>query len=169
MEQDREEDSRSSIVIIEAGAGFPAWVTEYQSRAPNAAVVAQTSSEHPVAFRARVLHRLDEIARSPGVLSIGIALCVEGASAEQRAARASICRELVARMPKSADLVLAAMDGGDQGFKHELFALAGELCSGDSVPHVNVRVRFANTQSGTMPSVIPASYVQAKQKIAGTG
>jgi len=168
MEHDREQDSRSSIVIIEAGAGFPAWVTEYQQRAPNAAVVAQTSGESPVAFRARVLHRLEEITRSPGTLTIGIALCVEGAGAEQRAARASICRELVGRMPASGDLVLAAIEG-DQGLKHELFALAGELCSNDRGPHLNVRVRFANSQSGTMPSVLPTAFTHTKQKAASTG
>jgi hypothetical protein len=167
MEQDREQDSQSSIVIIEAGAGFPAWITEYQQRAPNAAVVAQTAGESAVAFRARVLHRLDEITRS-GVLSIGIALCVEGAGGEQRAARASICREIVGRLRASGDLVIAAMDG-DQAFKHELFALAGELCSTDRVPHVNVRVRFANNQSGTMPSVLPLAFAQPKQKSANTG
>jgi hypothetical protein len=168
MEHDREQDSQSSIVIIEAGAGFPAWITEYQQRAPNAAVVAQTAGESPVAFRARVLHRLDEITRSAGVLSIGIALCVEDAGGEQRAARASICREIVGRMRASGDLVLAATDG-DQAFKHELFALAGELCSNDRVPHVNVRVRFANNQSGTMPSVVPVAFAQSKQKAASTG
>lgn len=168
MEHDREQDSRSSIVIIEAGAGFPAWVTEYQQRAPNAAVVAQTSGESPVAFHARVLHRLDEIARSPGTLTIGIVLCVEDAGAEQRASRASICRELTALMPASGDLVLAAMEG-DQGFKHELFALAGELCSNDRGPHLNVRVRFANNQSGTMPSVLPVAFAHPKQKAANTG
>jgi hypothetical protein len=40
-----QKDTRSSVVIIEAGAGWPTWITEYQRRAPNAAVVAQSSTD----------------------------------------------------------------------------------------------------------------------------
>src|SRR5690242_16528356 len=71
------EDSRSSIVIIEAGAGWPTWIAEYQRRAPNATVVAQTASETHEDFEGRVLHRLDEMGRGPNVLSVAVVLCSE--------------------------------------------------------------------------------------------
>jgi len=164
---ERDQDSRSSIVIIEAGAGWPAWITEYQQRAPNAAVIAQTASEEPETFRTRVLSRLHESARGPSVLSVGIVLCVETASPEQKAAREQICREIVNLLSKSGDLVLAANEGAES-FKHELFALAGELCEGEAVPRVNVRVRFAVSESGTMPSVLPGAMSARTNKAIGS-
>jgi hypothetical protein len=71
---DRDQESRTSIVVIEAGAGWPSWITEYQQRAPNASVVAQTASEPIEALRARALHRLEELKRGPGRLGVGILL-----------------------------------------------------------------------------------------------
>ena len=154
---ERDQDSRSSIVIIEAGAGWPAWITEYQQRAPNASVIAQTANEPASAFRTRVLARLEEARRSASPLSVGIMLCVEGATVEQKEARVAICRIIVNQLSSAGDLVLAANEGAEP-FKHELFALAGELCEGPTVPHVNVRVRFAVSESGTMPSVLPRTF-----------
>jgi len=152
---DKDQDSRSSIVIIEAGAGWPSWIAEYQRRAPNATVVAQTASEGHAEFRARVLHRLDELGRGPNLLSVGVVLCAETAREEARVARESVCRSLAAALG-DGDLVLAATDDAEP-FKQELFALAGRLCEGPNVSRVNVRVRFSSSESGTMPSVVPSS------------
>jgi hypothetical protein len=163
---ERDQDIRSSIVIIEAGAGWPAWITEYQQRAPNAAVIAQTANEEPESFRARVLARLPESARGPSVLSVGIVLCSERATVEQKAAREQICRSIVNLLSSSGDLVLAANEGAES-FKHELFALAGKLCEGAAVPRVNVRVRFAMSESGTMPSVLPGAVPARPNKAIG--
>jgi|SRR3954471_1222501 hypothetical protein len=152
---DMDQDSRSSIVIIEAGAGWPGWIAEYQRRAPNATVVAQTASEGSAEFRQRVLHRLDEMGKGPNVLSVGVVLCAEGAHDDTRTARESMCRALVAALD-GGDLVLAATDDA-AAFKQELFALAGRLCEGPHASRVNVRVRFSSSESGTMPSVMPTS------------
>jgi hypothetical protein len=158
---ERDQDIRSSIVIIEAGAGWPAWITEYQQRAPNASVIAQTASEEPSTFRTRVLARLEEGTRNSSLLSVGIVLCVESSTPEQKAAREEICRAIVRSLTGSGDLVLAANEGADS-FKQELFSLAGQLCEGAAVPRVNVRVRFAMSESGTMPSVLPGALERSK-------
>jgi hypothetical protein len=150
---DRDQESRTSIVVIEAGAGWPSWITEYQQRAPNASVVAQTASEPIEALRARALHRLEELKRGPGRLGVGILLCTERPNEELRACRREVAHAIVEALAGSGDLVLAAIEGGE-AFQQELFVLAGELCEDDSVPRVNVRVRFGTSQSGTMPSVL---------------
>jgi hypothetical protein len=152
---DKDQDSRSSIVIIEAGAGWPAWIAEYQRRAPNATVVAQTASERHGEFRGRVLHRLDEIGRGPNVLTVGVVLCAHTAQEEALIAREGMCHALAAALG-TGDLVLAATDDNER-FKQELFALAGRLCEGATGSRVNVRVRFSSSESGTMPSVVPSS------------
>jgi len=152
---DMDQDSRSSIVIIEAGAGWPAWIAEYQRRAPNATVVAQTASEGHAEFRGRVLHRLDEIGRGPNVLSVAVVLCAENAQDEARSVRESICNALSSALD-GGDLVLAATDDAEP-FKQELFALAGRLCEAPHASRVNVRVRFSSSESGTMPSVMPVT------------
>jgi len=152
---DQDQDSRSSIVIIEAGAGWPAWIVEYQRRAPNATVVAQTASEGPTEFRARVLHRLDEIGRGPNVLSVAVVLCAETAAVEARSEREVVCRAL-ANALAAGDLVIAATDDAEP-FKQELFGLAGRLCEGPNGARANVRVRFSSSESGTMPSVVPTA------------
>jgi hypothetical protein len=150
---DMDQDSRSSIVVIEAGAGWPAWIAEYQRRAPNATVVAQTASEGHAEFRARVLHRLEEMGRGVNVLSVAVVLCAENAHEHARTSRESICHALSVAL-EGGDLVLAATDDAEP-FKQELFALAGRLCEAPHASRVNVRVRFSSSESGTMPSVVP--------------
>lgn len=165
---DMDQDSRSSIVIIEAGAGWPGWIAEYQRRAPNATVVAQTASEGPAEFRQRVLHRLDEMGKGSNVLSVGVVLCAEAAHDEARFAREGICRALTAALD-GGDLVLAATDD-TAPFKQELFALAGRLCEGPHASRVNVRVRFSSGESGTMPSVMPTSrHTPVPRRAANSG
>ena len=151
---DKDRDTRNSIVVIEAGAGWPQWITEYQRRAPNASVIAQTATETPGDFGGRALHRLEEIKRGPGRLGVGILLCSEGAGEDLRTARRRVAHAIVAALHGSGDLVLAAVEG-TEAFQQELFVLAGDLCEDQSVPRVNVRVRFGTSQSGTMPSVLP--------------
>jgi hypothetical protein len=149
------EDSRSSIVIIEAGAGWPAWIAEYQRRAPNATVVAQTASESHEDFEGRVLHRLDEMGRGPNVLSVAVVLCSENNQSSALDGRERVCGALVTALC-GGDLVLAATDDAAP-FKQELFALAGRLCEVPQTTRVNVRVRFSSSESGTMPSVVPTA------------
>ncbi|HWP05562.1 MAG TPA: hypothetical protein VNN72_07465 [Polyangiaceae bacterium] len=159
------EDSRSSIVIIEAGAGWPVWIAEYQRRAPNATVVAQTASEGHADFQVRVLHRLDEMGRGSNVLSVAVVLCAENAHDGVRAARERVCEALALALD-GGDLVLAATDDAEP-FKQELFALAGRLCESPHASRVNVRVRFSSSESGTMPSVMAVAHPPSTRRVAG--
>ena len=65
------------------------------------------------------------------------------------------------------DFVLAANDDCDEGFKHELLALVGELAEERAGSHINVRVRFSTGKSGTMPSVVPATLAPQERDAAG--
>jgi hypothetical protein len=147
--------SKSSLVVIEAGAGWPAWITDYQRSAPNAAVVAQASSDCVEAFSSRVLHRLAEIERSPLTLNVAVVVCSDMGMSLQSDTRRAICRAIAAVLSARGDLVLAAIEDTTPAFKQELFELAGELCEEFAHQHVNVRVRFSKAKSGMMPSVFP--------------
>ncbi len=162
-------DTRSSIVIIEAGAGWPTWITEYQRRAPNAAIVAQSATDPTDAFRERVVRRVQEVAMQHQALHVGILVCGDGQEPERRAVRHEICRVVVNALDSKGDFVLAANEDCDERFKHELLALVGELCEERPGSHVNIRVRFSTGKSGTMPSVVPTTIPQSERNAAGNG
>jgi hypothetical protein len=160
---DHHKDTRSSVVIIEAGAGWPSWITEYQRRAPNAAVVAQAATDPLDAFRERVVRRVGELVIQHKALHVGILVCGESQEAERSAVRRQIGRAMVNALDPSGDFVLAANEDCDERFKHELLSLAGELCEERAGTHINVRVRFATGKSGTMPSVVPATIIAERE------
>jgi len=152
MEQ---KDTRSSVVIIEAGAGWPTWISDYQRRAPHAAVVAQAATDPVDVFRERVVKRVGELALQQQPLHVGILVCGDDQEPARSAVRREICRAVVNSLDPTGDLVLAANEDCEERFKHELLALAGELCEERAGSRVNVRVRFSTGKSGTMPSVLP--------------
>lgn len=156
-------DTRSSVVIIEAGAGWPSWITEYQRRAPNAAVVAQSATDPLDAFRERVVRRVGELVIQHKALHVGILVCGEAQEAERSAVRRQIGRAIVNALDTTGDFVLAANEDCDERFKHELLSLAGELCEERAGTHINVRVRFSTGKSGTMPSVVPATLIAERE------
>ena len=133
-------DTRSSVVIIESGAGWPTWITEYQRRAPNAAVVAQSATDPLDAFRERVVRRVGEIAMQHQALHVGIVVCGDGEDPARRAVRWEICRAIVNALDSKGDVVLAADEDCDARLKHELMELAGELAEERAGSHINVRV-----------------------------
>jgi len=155
--------TRSSVVIIEAGAGWPVWITEYQRRAPNAAVVAQSATDPIDAFRERVVRRVGEIAMQHNALHVGILVCGDDQGPARRAVRREMCRAIVNSLDSTGDFVLAANEDCDARFKHELMELVGELAEERAGSHINVRVRFSTSKSGTMPSVVPVSYEQPRE------
>jgi hypothetical protein len=162
-----QKDTRSSVVIIEAGAGWPTWITDYQRRAPNAAVVAQSATDPIDAFRQRVVRRVAEVATQQQSLHVGILVCGEGQEPERVAVRREICRTIVNALDSKGDFVLAANEDCDERFKHELLDLVGELAEERAGSHINVRVRFSTGKSGTMPSVVPAAAVANERDAAG--
>ena len=162
-----QKDTRSSVVIIEAGAGWPTWITEYQRRAPNAAVVAQSATDPVDAFRERVVRRVGEIAMQHKSLHVGILVCGDGREAQRESVRREICHAIVNALDSKGDFVLAANEDCDERFKHELMELVGELAEERAGSHINIRVRFSTGKSGTMPSVVPTSFPTPAREAAG--
>ena len=153
-------DDLMSIVVLEAGAAWPAWLTEYQRLAPNAVVIAEARTEGTQSFQARVVHRVVEATAHSGPrVRIGVMVMVSEASDEREAARKAIGGALLRAMGPSqeAELVLAS-DGQElDASRHALFTLAGTLCEELGGTHVNVRVRFSNGKSGVRRAVSSSS------------
>jgi hypothetical protein len=146
-------DDLLSIVVLEAGAAWPAWLTEYQRLAPNAVVIAEARAETMDAFEARVVHRVVEATTHSGPrVRVGVMVLCEAMNASRQESRRNIARALLKAMGAAheAELVLAG-DGQELDVaRHELFALAGSLCEELGGTHINVRVRFTNGKSGVM-------------------
>ncbi len=153
-------DDLMSIVVLEAGATWPAWLTEYQQLAPNAVVIAQARAEAVDSFRARVIHRIEE-AKASGTARICVGVIVSSPTTgeDRLPLREGVARAILKAMGSGndAELVLAG-DGSDADpGRHELFALAGALCEELGGAKVNVRVRFSNSKSGVMRTVSPST------------
>jgi hypothetical protein len=153
-------DDLLSIVVLEAGAAWPAWLTEYQRLAPNAVVIAEARAEAAVQFEARVVHRVEEATAHSGPrVRVGVMVLADPADREREAGRKNIAWALLKAMGAAheAELVLAGDGQESDGSRHELFALAGTLCEELGGTHVNVRVRFTHGKSGVMRAITPSS------------
>src|SRR5688572_4049406 len=143
-------DDLMSIVVLETGAAWPAWLAEYQQLAPNAVVIAQARAEALDRFRARVIHRTEEAKISSGArVRVCVIIAAPVASEELLSFRESVARALLQLMGSSheAELVLAGDGHETDPARHELFAIAGALCEELGGSKVNVRVRFSNSKS----------------------
>lgn len=152
-------DDLMSIVVLEAGAAWPAWLTEYQRLAPNAIVVVQAMAEAADVFSARVVHRIEEAkSRADVHVRVGVIVSAEPTDEGKSAMREAIARAILRAMgsQSEAELVLAGDGGEADPSRHELFALAGVLCQELGGTSVSVRVRFSG-KSGVMRSVATAS------------
>jgi len=149
-----------SIVVLEAGAAWPPWLTEYQRLAPNAVVIAEASTESSEIFQNRVLHRIEEAAHSDDArVRVGVIVSADQLGQQRVLLRQHVARALLKAMGTAyeAELVLAG-DSEELGeSRHELFALAGILCEELGGTRVNVRVRFSNGRSGVMRAVAPSN------------
>lgn len=158
-------DDLMSIVVLEAGAAWPAWLTEYQRLAPNAVVIAQARAESPDAFRSRVVHRIAEATSSSGArVRVGVIVAGDSLAEDRLPLREGVARAIlkIMRPGTEAELVLAGEghDSGD-GARHELFALAGLLCEELGGTKVSVRVRFSTGKSGVMRTLaVPSAGVE---------
>lgn len=153
-------DDLMSIVVLEAGASWPPWLSDYQRLAPNAVVIAQAASEPASIFESRVLHRVAEAAVSgSGLIRVGVIVSADRGSESRLAMRQAVSRALLKAMGTSheAELVLAGDSEELDASRHEMFALAGTLCEELGGSRVSVRVRFSNGKSGVMRSVSPSS------------
>lgn len=144
-------DSLGSVIVLEEGAEFPRWISEYQRRAPNSVVVAHTHGESMDELLARVSRRLASL---NGELSVGVVACAPTFEASHLAKREQLCRMLLDALTpeRGGEVVLAASPGGSDASKHAIFELAGMLC--DQLPGNRlVRVRFSSgrSESGIVP------------------
>lgn len=148
-------DDLMSIVVLEAGATWPAWLTEYQRIAPNAVVVAQDAAELAELFASRVVHRVeDAISKNAPRVRVGVLVAAASRDDGRVAMRERVARVILKALGshEDAELVLASEGGEGDPSRQELFTLAGELCQELAGSSVNVRVRFSG-KSGVMRSV----------------
>lgn len=148
-------DDLMSIVVLEAGATWPLWLTEYQRIAPNAVVVAQDSAESAEAFGKRVVHRIaDAISKSGSRVRVGVLVAASSRDEARAPMREGVARAILKALgsQQEAELVLASEGGEADPSRQELFTLAGTLCEELAGTSVNVRVRFTG-KSGVMRSV----------------
>jgi len=153
-------DDLMSIVVLEAGAAWPSWLTEYQRLAPNAVVIAQARTESAESFQARVLHRVAEATTSSGArVRVGVIVSADSPDQDRLHLRQNVARGLLKSMPAGheAELVLAGDSEELEASRQGLFELAGTLCEELGGTRVNVRVRFSNSKSGVMRSVSPST------------
>jgi hypothetical protein len=152
-------DDLMSIVVLEAGAAWPAWLAEYQRLAPNAVVVAQARTEEAELFGHRVVHRIAEATHSSGArVRVGVIVAGDSGDEGRLSLRENVARAILKKMVpgREAELVLAG-DGHElDRSRQDLFELAGALCEELGGTGVNVRVRFSHAKSGVMRTV-PAS------------
>lgn len=153
-------DELMSIVVLEAGATWPSWLSEYQRLAPNAVVIVQAPGEALVAFRVRVIHRITEATASTGAkVRVGVIVSAGSSDDVQPSFRESVARAMLKVMGSNpeAELVLAGEGHDGDSTRHELITLAGALCEQSGGTKVNVRVRFASGKSGVMRTAAPSS------------
>ncbi len=128
----------TSVVVIEAGAPWPAFI-ERQHHAPDRDLLSQQLDETSAAFARRVVARLRAL--SSANVTVGLGILAAGMDRSEAAVqnRYRIARALVeARAAQGAELTLVA-SGREP--RHDLFALAGLVCGGLSGTDLTVRVR----------------------------
>lgn len=162
----------TTLVIMEAGAMWPAWVKEVQRRAPNSMVEVQPSSERVRCFAARVQRRLATL-RQRGVALVGVVYAAASpATEEERRVRWELCRVLLDTLAPTGELVLSGVGWGTWGVdarsREDLLGLAGDLSCRLKGQTVSVRFHDPNEQSGVHKALrLPAGlYGRRAQKLA---
>jgi hypothetical protein len=144
----------ASLVVVEAGAAWPACAGEYQQAQPNSVVEVQPDTESHVEFTARVERRIASI-RKRGAVRVALVAANESLDTVSLRGRHGLATLLAASMDGTGELVLTASVGSNaERVSHELFALAGALCDELRGSNVSVSVRFSDraSESGLRPS-----------------
>jgi hypothetical protein len=151
-----------SVVVLEFGSTWPPWLAEYQARAPNSMVIAQSADESASLFAHRINRKMDEVGARDAVIHAGLLVSNGALDAASIDARQAICAALLRVMLKKqrGELVLASDVAAGDDVRQQLFALAGTLCDELGGTKVSVRVRFdtirpAPSSSGVMKSFAP--------------
>jgi hypothetical protein len=149
-----ETETRTAVVVTEAGARWPSYSRDVHGRAGSAIVECQPPSEALDEFSTRVIERIRRLqARNS---EIPVAIIATSARADDLAteARYRIARVLLSVMSSQGygELIVSADECLPDEARHELIAFAGALCDGLRGSEVVVRVRFASL-SGVRPIV----------------
>ena len=85
----RRVEEEVALVVVEAGAAWPAWMSEYWRVTPNAIVESQLDSESLGDFAGRVAERLDSLDARGASVRVGV-LCVANSVSIQAAVPGSV-------------------------------------------------------------------------------
>ncbi len=160
-----DEERATTLVLMESGAFWPAWVKEVQRRAPNSMVEVQSASESVESFGGRVLRRLMSL-RDRGVqLRAAVYAAASPSSEQERGVRRLLCGTLLDVLHDGGELVLSGAGwctwGVDARSREELMTLAGELScqlplSGGARPS-SVRAARVEAVVSTTPRAVMVS------------
>lgn len=145
-----DEDTATTLLVLEHGAEWPSWGTGVRMRAFNSAVEVQTESESFEEFARRVEQRLAKIAqRSVPLVAAGYACALDDGRRFSR--RKQLCANILDALGpnEGAELVLAggawATSGAEGLARVRLIELWGELSI--QVPGKVTSVRFEDRPS----------------------
>lgn len=132
--------AQPSIVAVELGALFPAWVAARASSG-EFRVIAQREGEALDIFRARVLELSQRLATEGTAVDTGIVVCNERTDDRAVAMRRQLASDLIASSPPGNEprLVLAAAARSSSRLRQALQALAPSL-AGERGPRASVRI-----------------------------
>lgn len=131
-----------SVVVLEEGAEYPKWITEYRQQAPNCTVIAHTQGEGMEELLRRVTRKVAEL---DGELRVGVVACATSVDEQHLRLRADLCRVLLGALKPTGngEVVLAASWRASDHSKFAVFELAGTLCESLRGSQRVVRVRFS--------------------------
>jgi hypothetical protein len=148
-------EARAALVVMEAGAAWPSYARDFQTRVSSAVVESQPPSESMAEFANRALSRLRRLCERGFSIPVAVYATSANLDAEASDARAAVARAIVQVLVAQGggELLLVADEGLPEEGRHELLAFAGALCNEFCDGNVNVRVRFgpAPSESGVRP------------------
>jgi hypothetical protein len=134
-----------SLVVIEAGAAWPAFLT-HKRLAPDCDVLVQQAEESFVALTRRVLARIRMLSSEGEAVALGVIATGTNGSEQAMECRYRIARALVlARATRSAELVFVAGAASPYDDLSALAAALGPLAGADFA----VRVRLTGESDST--------------------
>ncbi|MBK7584236.1 MAG: hypothetical protein IPI67_29045 [Myxococcales bacterium] len=156
-------DTKTAMVVMEAGARWPSYSSELAGRASSAVVESQPASESSEEFATRVVGRLARLAERQVTLPVAILATSQRIDSEARDARYQIARSILNQMTAQGlgELVIMGDEHFGDDVRHELMAFVGALCDGLAGSPVTVRVRFGAGRSGTRAIGLPGHLSRA--------
>jgi hypothetical protein len=151
------------LLVLEAGAGWPEEIREFQVRVPDSIVEAQSEGEKVSSFAERVSMRVARIREEGAQIRVCL-VATNGATAPMAvASRYSVLKAASKEMDERGRLVLVGPSSaaGAGRAQDQLFELAGRLSDELASTGIGISVKLSQRAqgSGTRPSVRPAAPV----------